>query len=304
MSAAGEWSPFTSPWRRQHSTEADLDNRERALAHQQDVAATTQTHQERVADAARADAAARRITELYTKAVEQLGSDKTPVRLGGLYALERLAQDNEDQRQTIVNVLCAYLRMPYELPEPPADDADADQLEQHRALVQEREVRLTAQRLLNDHLQPARGTAYRGPLDLDLARRDVAVLAGGHDRQSSPVALPRTRLLRVPRRRIGAADRLPPGRADQPRDAARCSRAPVHRAGLRGRRRRRWSGRTAGRVARAGARRGTALGAARAPTSATGLAVGRAGPPTARHTRSSAAPVSSWSLEIRCDTGV
>lgn len=30
----------------------------------------------------------RRITELYTKAVEQLGSDKAPVRLGGLYALE------------------------------------------------------------------------------------------------------------------------------------------------------------------------------------------------------------------------
>ncbi|MEV6912125.1 hypothetical protein [Amycolatopsis sp. NPDC051071] len=29
-------------WRRQHSTEADLDNRERALAHQQDVAAITQ----------------------------------------------------------------------------------------------------------------------------------------------------------------------------------------------------------------------------------------------------------------------
>jgi hypothetical protein len=28
-------------WRRQHSTEADLDNRERALAHQQEVAAST-----------------------------------------------------------------------------------------------------------------------------------------------------------------------------------------------------------------------------------------------------------------------
>ncbi|WP_410646802.1 hypothetical protein [Amycolatopsis sp. cmx-4-54] len=41
-------------WRRQHSTEADLDNRERALvhqyevlAHQQDVAAITQVHQNR-----------------------------------------------------------------------------------------------------------------------------------------------------------------------------------------------------------------------------------------------------------------
>jgi hypothetical protein len=59
------------------------------------------------------DAAERRITELYTKAVEQLGSDKAPVRLGGLYALERVAQANPGLRQTIVDVICAYLRMPY-----------------------------------------------------------------------------------------------------------------------------------------------------------------------------------------------
>ncbi|MEV6906075.1 hypothetical protein [Amycolatopsis sp. NPDC051071] len=58
-------------WRRQHSAEADLDDRERplaqqyeVLAHRQAVAATTQAHQERVADDARADATARRITEL------------------------------------------------------------------------------------------------------------------------------------------------------------------------------------------------------------------------------------------------
>nr|WP_233223964.1 hypothetical protein [Amycolatopsis sp. BJA-103] len=92
-------------WRRQHSTEADLDNRERALAHQQDIAAATQAHQERVAEDARADAVERRITELYLKAVEQLGSAKAPVRLGGLYVLERLAQDNETQCQTIANDL-------------------------------------------------------------------------------------------------------------------------------------------------------------------------------------------------------
>ena len=40
------------------------------------------------------DATERRVTELYTKAADQLGSDKAPVRLAGLYALERLAQDN------------------------------------------------------------------------------------------------------------------------------------------------------------------------------------------------------------------
>src|SRR5689334_8845292 len=72
-----------------------------------------QHHQEISTALTDRDATERRITELYTKAVEQLGSEKAPVRLGGLYALERLAQDNPTQRQTIVNVICAYLRMPF-----------------------------------------------------------------------------------------------------------------------------------------------------------------------------------------------
>ncbi|MFC9249984.1 pentapeptide repeat-containing protein [Amycolatopsis thailandensis] len=139
-------------WRRQHSTEASL------------------AHQERTADDARTDAVERRITELYLKAAELLGSEKAPVRLSGLYALERLAQDNETQRQTIVNVFCAYLRMSYDLPaEKDRDEgASAEQHELYRERAQEREVRLAAQRLLNDHLNPDRGAAYWGELDLDL----------------------------------------------------------------------------------------------------------------------------------------
>jgi hypothetical protein len=58
------------------------------------------------------DATERRITELYTKAADQLGSDQAPVRLAGLYALERLAHSTVEHRQTIVDVICAYLRMP------------------------------------------------------------------------------------------------------------------------------------------------------------------------------------------------
>ncbi|MFZ2117639.1 MAG: pentapeptide repeat-containing protein [Pseudonocardiaceae bacterium] len=59
------------------------------------------------------DATERRITELYTKAAELLGSDQAPVRLAGLYALERLAHSTAEHRQTVVDVICAYLRMPY-----------------------------------------------------------------------------------------------------------------------------------------------------------------------------------------------
>ncbi|MFE0154701.1 hypothetical protein ACFWY5_46730 [Nonomuraea sp. NPDC059007] len=56
-------------------------------------------------------------TDRYGKAAEQLGHAQAPVRLAGLYALEQLAQNNPGLRQTVVDVFCAYLRMPYALPE-------------------------------------------------------------------------------------------------------------------------------------------------------------------------------------------
>jgi uncharacterized protein YjbI with pentapeptide repeats/membrane protein implicated in regulation of membrane protease activity len=133
-----------------------------------------QWHSEEAQRDTREDALARRITELYGKAVEQLGSDKAPVRLGGLYALERLAQDNPSQRPTIVAVICAYLRMPFEIPDqPPTTDAGPDLRAEHRAQVQELQVRLTAQRILTQHLQigadPDRPSdTYWSDMDLDL----------------------------------------------------------------------------------------------------------------------------------------
>ncbi len=69
------------------------------------LAVKTQNHVE-------IDAAARRVTELYASAVEQLANSQAAIRLGALYALERLAHENPSQRATIVEVLCAYLRMP------------------------------------------------------------------------------------------------------------------------------------------------------------------------------------------------
>jgi uncharacterized protein YjbI with pentapeptide repeats len=134
-----------------------------------------QHHQEVATDLTDRDATERRITELYTKAVEQLGSDKAPVRLGGLYALERLAQDNPAHRQTIVNVICAYLRMPFS-PTPPASKPEPEATEVQgepdtetetrtagisNTWQQETQVRLTAQRILAEHLHNDRAEDKR-----------------------------------------------------------------------------------------------------------------------------------------------
>jgi uncharacterized protein YjbI with pentapeptide repeats len=50
------------------------------------------------------------ITDRYTKAIEQLGSVKLEVRLGGIYALERIAVDSERDHPTVVEVLSAFVR--------------------------------------------------------------------------------------------------------------------------------------------------------------------------------------------------
>jgi hypothetical protein len=51
------------------------------------------------------------LTDRYSKAVEQLGSDSTDVRLGGIYALERLMRDSTSDQPTIVEVLAAFIRV-------------------------------------------------------------------------------------------------------------------------------------------------------------------------------------------------
>lgn len=133
---------------------------------------------EKSQQAAEHDADERRITELYGKAVEQLGSDKAPVRLGGLYALERLAQNNPVHRQTIVDVICAYLRMPYEQPTESAESGDPSTARAERFhRVEEQQVRLTAQDILTRHMHPDRSTFWRDT-DLNLTG---AILVNGID---------------------------------------------------------------------------------------------------------------------------
>jgi hypothetical protein len=50
------------------------------------------------------------ITERFSRAIEQLGSDKEEVRLGGIYTLERVARDSLGDRRTVQSVLGSYVR--------------------------------------------------------------------------------------------------------------------------------------------------------------------------------------------------
>lgn len=56
--------------------------------------------------------------ERFATAADRLGADRPPaVQLAAVHAMAGLADDWEENRQTCVDVLCAYLRMPYE-PDP------------------------------------------------------------------------------------------------------------------------------------------------------------------------------------------
>jgi hypothetical protein len=50
------------------------------------------------------------ITERFTKAVDQLGDDKIQIRLGGIFALERIAEDSKEYHWPVIEVLTACVR--------------------------------------------------------------------------------------------------------------------------------------------------------------------------------------------------
>jgi hypothetical protein len=105
------------------------------------------------------DVAKRAVAEAFAKryqdAATQLGHDKAAVRLAGVYAMARLADDWRDQRQSCIDVLCAYLRMPWPF---------------EAAFAAEHQVRSTIAQEINRHVTMRKGR--------QTIRRPVMV--GGH----------------------------------------------------------------------------------------------------------------------------
>jgi hypothetical protein len=115
--------------------------------------------------------------ERFARSVELLGNEADQVRVGALHALAWLADSTPRYKQTVLDVLCAYLRRPFTHPsytrraddpdqvttDEPSDSLDADQ---------ERQVRLTAQRLITD-LLPWGQNPDKTPYHLDLTAASV-----------------------------------------------------------------------------------------------------------------------------------
>lgn len=101
--------------------------------------------------------------ERFLRAVELLGSDADQVRVGALHALAGLARSRPGYTQDVLDVICSYLRRPFNHPRH-TEDLSAEQARDNARWLQ---VRQTAQRLIAD-LLPTAGTPDAPAYDLDL----------------------------------------------------------------------------------------------------------------------------------------
>ena len=130
------------------------------------VALIVAYRRQKVAEADSSHDRTRVFNERFTTIAAQLGDDKPAVRLAGVHAMAGLADDWKANRQTCIDVLCAYLRLPHE-PDP-GEEAPAPERLAFRA---SREVRRTVIRVIATHLRPeARGVLAGSELRLHRRR--------------------------------------------------------------------------------------------------------------------------------------
>ncbi|MBH5334505.1 pentapeptide repeat-containing protein [Streptomyces pactum] len=88
------------------------------------------------------------VTDRFSRAVDQLGSDKLDVRIGGLHALWRIAEQSARDREAIISIQAAYLRThlpwPPTGPETPAADVHINDIPPLETRAADAQVALTA----------------------------------------------------------------------------------------------------------------------------------------------------------------
>ncbi|MCG5213151.1 pentapeptide repeat-containing protein [Streptosporangium soli] len=115
------------------------------------VALVTTYRRQRVSEAAESREATALFNERFSTVTDKLGHDRAAVRLAGVHGLAGLADDapNHELRQTCIDVLCAYLRMPQEHDEDGASGRS------------DRQVRHTVIRCIAAHLRTGAAVPWR-----------------------------------------------------------------------------------------------------------------------------------------------
>jgi uncharacterized protein YjbI with pentapeptide repeats len=122
------------------------------------VALVVAYRKQRVSESAETREHLKLLNERFGAACNQIGNEAPTVRLAGVYALASLADEWPQQRQTCIDVLCAYLRVPYE------PDLESEWF--HDA---ESEVRLSITSVIAQHLRDGAPVSWQGH-DFDLVR--------------------------------------------------------------------------------------------------------------------------------------
>jgi uncharacterized protein YjbI with pentapeptide repeats len=106
------------------------------------------------------------ITNRYNAAINNLGSQSIDVRLGGMYALQRIMQDSTRDHPTVVSVLSAYVRQHAPLPASGATKSQATSEEHSPAADIQAVINVLA------HRRPA----FDKGATVDLSRTDLTRL--------------------------------------------------------------------------------------------------------------------------------
>jgi len=115
------------------------------------VALVVAYRKQRIGEVAEARAHVKVLNERFASACAQIGHEVPTVRLAGVYAMASLADEWPEQRQVCIDVLCAYLRIPYE-----------PDLASHWQHDEETEVRLSITSVISGHLRPGAPVGWHG----------------------------------------------------------------------------------------------------------------------------------------------
>ncbi len=97
----------------QRNTLAQLQNAEKQLSLSQQSQEDNQRNTQEQLEQSRNELDITRrgqITERFTRAIDQLGSESREIKLGGIYSLERTAREDRDYHWPIMEVLTTYVR--------------------------------------------------------------------------------------------------------------------------------------------------------------------------------------------------